>query len=289
MRIVTVALAVALWLLQAHAPPARPDLEGAYRANNRGVALLEQFSYDEAALAFRDALRLDPSLDMARLNLAIADFYAGRSADAATAARAATDRMPASPTAHFIRGLVAKSENRLDEAAEAFTRVLALDASDAGTLVTLGQIHLQERRVTEALALFERAIAAEPFNVTAAYNLALALTRAGRADEGREAMQRFERLRDSAYGVTYAQTYLSQGRYGEALASTGAEPGLVDPTPPAVTFVTADVFPARTGAAAADAGSVTLADADGDGDPDAIEVGAGGVRLLRNTDAAPPY
>lgn len=282
-RTVTVALAVALWLLQAAAPPARPDLEGAYRANNRGVALLEQFSYDEAALAFRDALRLDPSLDMARLNLAIADFYAGRAADAATAARAATERMPASPTAHFIRGLVAKSENRLDEAVEAFTRVLALDASDAGTLVTLGQIHLQERRVTEALALFERAIAAEPFNVTAAYNLALALARTGRADDGREAMQRFERLRDSAYGVTYAQTYLSQGRYGEALASTGAEPGLVDPKPPAVTFVPADVFPARTGAAAADAGRVTLADADGDGDPDAIEVGAGGVRLLRNT------
>lgn len=277
-----VALALALWLLQAPAQPGAPDLEAAYRANNRGVALLEQFSYDEAALAFRDALRLAPSLDLARLNLAIADFYAGRPADAAAAARAAAERMPENPTAHFMRGLIAKSENRLDEAVAAFTRVLALDARDPGTLVALGQIHLQERRLAEAVALFERAGAAEPFNVAAAYNLALALTRAGRAAEGREAMQRFERLRDSAYGVTYAQTYLSQGRYGEALASTGAESGLVDPDPPAVKFVTADVFPPRPGPGRAGAGAVTLADADMDGDTDAIESSADGVRLLRN-------
>ena len=191
--------------------------------------------------------------------------------------------MPAQPTAHFVRGLIAKAENRPDEAVAAFTRVLELDPRDAGTLVALGQIHLQERRVAEALALFERALAAEPFNVAAAYNLALALTRGGRADEGRQAMQRFERLRDSAYGVTYAQTYLSQGRYGEALASTGAETGLVDPKAPAVTFVPADVLPPRPGPPPGGAGAVTLADLDGDGDPDAIECSGEGVRLLRNS------
>jgi lipoprotein NlpI len=82
-RLGAIALALGLWLLQAPAPPDASNLEAAYRANNRGVALLEQFSYDQAALAFRDALRLAPSLDAARLNLAIADFYAARPADAA--------------------------------------------------------------------------------------------------------------------------------------------------------------------------------------------------------------
>ena len=52
-------------------------------------------------------------------------------------------------------------------------------------------------------------------------------------------MQRFEQLRDSTYGVTYAQTYLTQGRYAEAIASTGAEPELVNPATPAVTFTDA--------------------------------------------------
>ena len=47
-------------------------------------------------------------------------------------------------------------------------------------------------------------------------------------------MQRFQSLRDSAYGVTYAQTYLAQGRYAEAIASTGAEPELVNAATPQV-------------------------------------------------------
>ncbi|HYL99838.1 MAG TPA: tetratricopeptide repeat protein, partial [Blastocatellia bacterium] len=34
--------------------------EAAYKANNIGVALLEQFKYDEGAEQFRRALKLDP-------------------------------------------------------------------------------------------------------------------------------------------------------------------------------------------------------------------------------------
>ena len=68
-------------------------------------------------------------------------------------------------------------------------------------------------------------MAAEPYNVTATYSIALALMRSGKTEEGRKAMQQFEELRDSAYGVTYSQTYLAQGKYAEAIASTGAESG----------------------------------------------------------------
>jgi tetratricopeptide (TPR) repeat protein len=285
-RLALAAAIAALWILHAAAPqPPAADREAAYRANNQGVALLERFSYDEAARAFREALRLSPALDIARLNLAIADFYAGRPDEAAAAARASAARMPSSPTAHFLVGLIAKAENRVDEAAPAFARVLELDPLDAGTLISLGQIRLQQREYATALSMFERALAAEPYNVTAAYNTAIALTRAGRADEGRAAMQRFERLRDSVYGVTYAQTYLAQGRYGEAIASTGAEPELVDPTTPAVTFEDATASWLGANAAASEtagAGSVSLFDANNDGLLDVLVAGQTGARLLRN-------
>ena len=36
-------------------------------------------------------------------------------------------------------------------------------------------------------------------------------------------MQRFQKLRDSAYKSALGSTYLEQGRYAEAIASTGAE------------------------------------------------------------------
>lgn len=286
MRLLVATVIAALWILQAPAPQRTlADREAAYRANNLGVALLEQYLYDDAAGAFREALRLSPALDIARLNLAIADFYGGRPADAAAGARAAADRMAASPNAHYLVGLVAKADNRLDDAAAAYARVLQLDPVDAGALIFLGQIHLQQRRFADALPLFERALAAEPFNVTAAYNFALALTRAGRTDEGRAAMQRFERLRDSQYGVTYAQTYLAQGRYGEAIASTGAEPELVDPATPPVTFREATATwlgpPAAT-ALPPGAGALGLFDATGDGVLDVVTAGPEGVRLFRN-------
>jgi Flp pilus assembly protein TadD len=261
------------------------DLEAAYRANNRGVALLEQFNYDGAASAFHEALKVSPALSIAQANLAIALFYASKNQEAADAARAATRTLPDSPTAHYVAGLIAKADNRLDEAAAAFERVLQLDRDDAGAKVQLGQIRTQERRYDDAIALFQAALTAEPYNVTAAYSLALALTRAGRTDEGRQAMQRFDALRSSAYGVTYAQTYLSQGHYAEALTSTGSERSLVDASTPAVIFSEAPAaFLPSKPAAAAIPGGVALVDLDNDGDLDIVDVENGGVRLLRKDD-----
>lgn len=266
--------------------PVRPaaDLERAYRANNRGVALLEQFNYQEAEPAFREALTIHPALAIARLNLALALLYAGRHADAVVEARQAAADMPDRPHPHYVLGLAAKADDRPEDARAAFRRALELDPDYAGTKVHLGQLHLQDRQYDEALGLFREAVTAEPFNVTAAYNLALALTRAGRTEEGRAAMQRFETLRDSAYGVTYGQTYLSQGKYAEAIASTGAEPDLVDAATPAVTFTDATEA-MRPGAGAEDGGgpgAALLFDADGDGDLDLFDTGAHGGRFLRN-------
>ena len=259
------------------------DRERAYRANNIGVAQLEQFDYEAAAASFREALKVHPALDVARLNLAIALFYGGHTADAATEARSAAERLPDVAQAHYIAGLIARAEDNLDAAAAAFQRVLKIDPSDPGAKVNLGQIALQQREFDRALSLFREAVAAEPYNVTATYSIALGLMRSGKPEEGRKAMQQFEQLRDSAYGVTYSQNYLSQGKYAEAVASTGAEPELVNPATPAVKFsdATTTMMSApqpREGAR----GGVTLFDADGDGDLDLFEVNGTSQRFLRN-------
>ena len=68
--------------------------EDAYRANNRGVALLEQFRPGEAAEAFRQALRTDPGLAIARVNLAIALFNIPDLPGAEREARAAAQALP---------------------------------------------------------------------------------------------------------------------------------------------------------------------------------------------------
>ena len=81
--------------------------------------------------------------------------------------------------------------------------------------------------------------------------------------------------------MTYSQAYLGQGRYGEAIASTGAEPELVDPATPDVTFSERDATiiqpSARRTPTARSAGGITLFDADGDGDLDLLATGGDGA------------
>ncbi|MFN2444435.1 MAG: FG-GAP-like repeat-containing protein [Vicinamibacterales bacterium] len=272
-------------LLLAQAPTSRPgDIdrrEDAYRQNNIGVARLEQYDYAGAVAAFERALELRPDLTAARVNLAIALLYEGQLEAAAKEVRMALTQLPASPQPHFVLGLIARAANRSDEAAAAFQQVIDRDGSDVGSRVQLGQVRLAERRFVDAVQLFEAAQRLEPFNATAAYGLAVALTRGGDRERGEHAMAAFQRLRDNPAAVTYSSTYLEQGRYGEALASTGLEPELIDKTVPRVAFV--DATASAVAAQPPAVHDVSLADVDGDGDFDLWIAARDGVHLLRNT------
>lgn len=259
--------------------------EAAYRENNLGVAALEQHAHEEAVAAFRRAITLDPRVDLPHLNLAIALYYASDLEAAATASAEAVRRRPESPHAAFVQGLIARSRNQTGEAVAAFERVLRLDAEDVGALVNLGQIELQERRVDRAIEHFRAAVAREPFNATAAYGLGQALLRSGASDDGASIMARFETLRASGAAITYSQTYLEQGRYAEALVSTGLEPDLVDRAPPRVRFAdqTAAWAPAALTEAANRAGvdASLLADLDGDGVPELVVARESAAQVFR--------
>jgi Tfp pilus assembly protein PilF len=266
-------------------PRAVTAREDAYRANNIGVTRLEQFDFEAAAASFRRALETDPRLAIARLNLGIALFYRGDPEAARREIAAARPDLPDTPHPDYLLGLIARGAGRTEEAIEAFTRAERLDPGDAGTAINLGQLYRQERKYQEAIDAFRRAMEAAPYNATAAYGLANTLILGGRGDEGRAAMAHFQRLSESSYAITYSQTYLAQGRYAEAITSTGAEAPLVDTRIPDVTFAdaTATVPPGRApGAGDRVAGSVATFDLDGDGNLDVVESGAAGVRLLRN-------
>ena len=280
--------------------------ERAYRANNSGVAQLEQFKYVEAAGAFREALQRDSSLAIAHVNLSLALLYAQ---DLAGAAREATDAarlLPSAPQPPYILGLIARTENRASDALREFERVHQIDAADVGASVNLAQMYLEERQYPQAISVLRPAADVEPYNVTVAYNLGLALTRSGQVDEGRRMLERAQALRSTGYAVTYGTGYLEQGHYAEAIASTGAESDLVDTSVPSAAFTPAEIGPPADrsrpmvspfgrrfsagdltpgGArqiAAGLGGCVTLLDVDNDGDLDLFDASAAQQRLFRN-------
>ena len=252
--------------------------EAAYRHNNLGVARLEQYDYPAAVTAFQRAIETDPALAVARLNLAIALLYDTKFDAADREAAAAATALPDAPQPAYVRGLIARASDRAADAIASFRRVLSIDQADVGSKVQLGQLSLEARQYAEAVTFFEDAVRLDPFNATAAYGLAMALTRGGRADDGAKAMARFQQLRENPAAITYSTTYLEQGAYAEAMASTGLEPELIDRSTPSVVFADATTGTIEGGADAI-VSSHALADVDADGDLDLITVGSDAVRV----------
>jgi tetratricopeptide (TPR) repeat protein len=274
--------------------------EAAYRANNIGAALLEQYKAKEAAESFTRALSIKPDLLIARINLSIALYYLPDANSAKGEAEKALTQDPNAPQPHYILGLIARAQNRFDDAIGEFQKVLKIDPDDVGANINAGQIWAQQKKYPEATAAFRSAINSEPYNETALYNLGLLLTRTGHKEEGQSVLQKFQRLKESGAGTTLGTNYLEGGHYAEAAVSTGAEAELVDRTIPSVAFVDAtdSLLPVdsrppgstRKPAAGlesamlesnARAQAIVLFDFDGDGDLDIFDA-SGSQRLLRN-------
>ncbi|MCI0486816.1 MAG: FG-GAP-like repeat-containing protein [Blastocatellia bacterium] len=310
--LVCLALAATLRVLpQEGAKPARPSArEDAYRANNIGVAYMDQFNYKDAADNFKRALALDPQSSIARLNLGIALYNLPDVNASLVEIKKAAELLPDSPQPHYMLGIIAKSQNRPEDAIKSFQRVLQIDPRDVGANVNVAQLLMQQRKYADALPLVRVAVESEPYNVTATYNLAIALLRSGQREEGQQFIEKFNALRDSNYGVVIGQNYLEQGRYAEAIASTGAEAELVNTSTPEVKYVdaTSGILPQSSvqqqqGAASAFGrsfnpadlteaakrelvssfgGGLALFDYDGDGDLDLFEAGPASRKLYRN-------
>jgi tetratricopeptide (TPR) repeat protein len=273
--------------------------EAAYRANNIGVGLLEQYKAKEAVESFSRALELSPNLKLARINLSIALYYVPDAEGAKREALKVLAQDSNVPQPHYILGLIARAQDRLDDAIGEFQQVLKNDPTDVGALVNIGQVFTQQRKHNEAIAAFRAALEAEPYNLTALYNLGLLLTRTGAKQEGQRVIQKFQQLRESGAGTSIGTNYLEGGHYAEAVVSTGAEADLVERATPSVRFTdaTEDVFGAAADGRARRKGrsrfesaisgndradAIVLFDYDGDGDLDIFDASSP-QRLLRNS------
>ncbi len=274
--------------------------EAAYRANNIGVALLEQYKAKDAVESFARALEIKPDLLVARMNLSIALYYLPDADGAKREAEKALNRDANAPQPHYILGLIARSQNRFEEAIAEFQKVLRKDPDDVGSNINVGQIFAQQKNYVQAIAAFRRSVESEPYNETALYNLGILLTRTGHKEEGQRVLQKFKEFKQSGAGTTIGTNYLEGGHYAEAVVSTGIEPELVDHNTPDVLFTdaTEEFLPRDTRATGtrrkgasrfesamletnARSEAIVLFDYDGDGDLDIFDA-SGSQRLLRN-------
>ena len=106
--------------------------------------------------------------------------------------------VPNEPHTHKDLGLAYFRFGRADEALVELLMTSLLGVEDVETLATIGQIHLMADRFEAAEAVLRRAVAADPKNAQSQYALGSTLMRVGKADEAKQHLDAFRRLRTEA-------------------------------------------------------------------------------------------
>lgn len=168
---------------------------------NRGVSLMGQYQYSEAAKAFEQVVKQAPNLLEARINLAIALFNRNGQEDLAAAEKVLKEvlvKEPGNIRALYFQAIVLQHVGKAEEAIPNLQAVLKQRPSDGATWYLLA---LCKQRVGQpAEQEFLKAIEFRPYLFSAYYQLYQASMRAGRQAQAMQYVERFKTLRESPLG-----------------------------------------------------------------------------------------
>jgi Tfp pilus assembly protein PilF len=277
---------------QPTAPKAPPTAQShaagstdALRFNTLGVAYMNQQKFADAQKNFQQALAADPRFAVARLNLGVALLSQQKLEAARAALEEAARQLPQDPYAWYNLGLVYKDSSETEKGIAAFQHVTEI-TPEADGFYFVGYLQSQVQRYDDAIAAFQKALAAYPFHASAEFGLARAYQRKGDAGAAREHLARFQKITTEHLGTPFGAGYGDQGRY--SLAELARSPAASAPPAIKVTFKEQPLGAAAATGSTALPGASTGAcfiDYDGDGKPDLFLVSAtsdGASRLLHN-------
>ena len=255
----------------------KPD-EATIRLMNRGVGLMEQYRFLDAAKTFEAVVDRVPGWATAHVNLGIAYLNAvsdpdrpGGALDLADVAFGrAAELDPSMPHPHYCLGLLARYRGESDVALAEFQRVLEIDPQNADSLHFIGTLYMARGEAETAAGYFRRATDENPYLLSAQYSLAQALIRQGLRDEAMERLALFQRLDAAKIGVKRAMVYTEMGEYADAVRvyPLVGDHGTSKDIGVSFTRVDVGLSELAEGADLRSSGRAALADIDGDGDLD---------------------
>jgi tetratricopeptide (TPR) repeat protein len=160
-----------------------PNSAEAHKLN--AEALEAQGKWDAAEKEYKFVLQQNPHLPgihflLGRLLLSKPDPSPTAAEDAKKEFRAELEIDPSNAGAEYVLGELARQESQWPDAIKHFSRAAELDAGFGDAFLGWGSALLSAKRFSEAIPPLETAVKLEPQNPGAHYNLATALTRAGR-------------------------------------------------------------------------------------------------------------
>ena len=275
----------------ADAPVPDKAIEAA-RFNNLGVAYMNQQLFEKALKSFEEAGRLDPSMQIAKLNRGIALLNLQRVDDAKAALERAVQEDPKNPHGWYNLGLYYKNSSDAEHAIEAFKQVVTLEPDDADSWYFLGTTYAQAKQYPPAIEAFQHALKLNPMHASAEFGLSRAYQQSGDATHAREHLVKFQYIKDHKLGAPMSLSYGEQGQYSRAEES----PAIVEQVPPQIQVQFVDVTKEAGIATQSESGGANdlptflgpgacFLDYDGDGKIDLLVADGGpqgGLGLYRN-------
>ena len=146
----------------------------------------------DAEQSYRSCIELDPGFAPARANLGQLLFTGGRNLEALELMDETTRRFPGDPVLRLQYAEMLLRDGRIDEAEERVVEILDSGQAPPQSHYLMGLIDLQRARYNAARERLERAVAEDPDDLRAWYQLANACGRSGDGSCEARALGRFE-------------------------------------------------------------------------------------------------
>jgi serine/threonine-protein kinase len=167
-----------------------------------GLALKDKGDREGAIAAYREAVRLDPSLTVAHLCLGAALYEKGDVEGAIASLQEAIHLNPKMSATHIVLGLALEAKGDLEGAISAYREAIGLGAKDAKTYNNLGIALRAKGDVEGALAAYQEALRLAPKVAVLHHNVGRALQDMGDVEGAIVAFRNAIRL-DPKYAVAH--------------------------------------------------------------------------------------
>ncbi|MCB1052729.1 MAG: VCBS repeat-containing protein [Acidobacteria bacterium] len=219
----------------------RPNAES-ISLNNRGVGLMGQFKYAEAAECFLQLSTREPDWITPQINAAIAVLNRQGEGDEERAIQileTVLNKEPKQARALYTLGLLYLYRGDEEKAESYFKATLAEQPNDPFCLYQMADLMLK-RNESESLEAFQKLTQKAPYLRSGHYGLFRAAKTFNQPEIAKAALAEFEALKDNPQARTFAFKYRQMGDLAEA--KTDVAKPVQAPTPTTVQFGPANVI-----------------------------------------------
>jgi tetratricopeptide (TPR) repeat protein len=170
-----------------------------------GLGYAHQERFSEAVAAFGQAIALSETQPSAFLQRANALMQLGRSEEARADYQKALALAPDDPDILFHMGCFCRQLGDEEGAATYLSRVIQQDPHHLGAHLSLGELHEKGGRFSEALEVYEAAVALAPLNPVILRRLGVLHFRQGELEDSADRLQKSAELGDDSDELVYYQ------------------------------------------------------------------------------------